>query len=67
MPNYRVGGADAFALEIASEILSDGKSSRLYKDLVIDKRMVVEVSAELRHDVVRPRTVRAFRRRCAPG
>ena len=32
VPNYRVGGADAFALEIASEILSDGKSSRLYKD-----------------------------------
>ena len=36
---------DAFALEIASEILSDGKSSRLYQDLVVDKRMVVEVSA----------------------
>jgi zinc protease len=45
VPNYRTGGADAFALEIASEILSDGKSSRLYKSLVLDKRMVVEVSA----------------------
>ncbi len=37
---------DAFALEIASEILSDGKSSRLYKDLVQDKQMVIEVSAD---------------------
>lgn len=36
---------DAFALEIASEVLSDGKSSRLYKKLVVDKRMVVEVGA----------------------
>ncbi len=36
---------DAFPLEIASEILSDGKSSRLYKDLVVDKRMVVDVGA----------------------
>src|SRR5277367_6415199 len=35
VPNYRSGGADAFALEIASEILSDGKSSRLYKSLVL--------------------------------
>ena len=45
VPNYRTGGSDAFALEIASEILSDGKSSRLYRDMVLDKRMVVEVSA----------------------
>ena len=45
VPNYRVGGADAFALEIASELLSDGKSSRLYRTMVLDKRMVVEVSA----------------------
>ena len=45
VPNYRVGGADAFALEIASEILADGKSSRLYRTMVLDKRMVVEVSA----------------------
>ncbi|HVA79770.1 MAG TPA: insulinase family protein, partial [Candidatus Binataceae bacterium] len=36
---------DAFPLEIASEILSDGKSSRLYKKLVVEKRMVVEVGA----------------------
>jgi zinc protease len=37
--------ADSFPLEIASEILSDGKSSRLYKDLVIDKRLVVDIGA----------------------
>jgi zinc protease len=45
VPNYRVGKADAFALEIASEILSDGKSSRLYRAMVLDKRMVIEVAA----------------------
>jgi zinc protease len=45
VPNYRGGGADAFALEIASEILSDGKSSRLYRSLVLDKRMVVAASS----------------------
>lgn len=44
VPNYREL-ADAFALEMASEVLSDGKSSRLYKDLVIDKQSVVDVSA----------------------
>lgn len=43
--NYR-DLSDAFALEIASEVLSDGKSSRLYKDLVVDKQSVVDVSAE---------------------
>ena len=45
VPNYR-DLADAFALEVASEILSDGKSSRLYKDLVVDKQSVVDVGAE---------------------
>jgi zinc protease len=44
-PNYRTSN-DAFAIEIAGEILGDGKSSRLYKDLVVDKRMVVDVSVE---------------------
>ncbi|HEY1849988.1 MAG TPA: pitrilysin family protein [Candidatus Binataceae bacterium] len=43
--NYR-DLADAFALEITSEILSDGKSSRLYKDLVVNKQSVVDVAAE---------------------
>jgi zinc protease len=42
VPNYR-SSRDAYALEVAGEILADGKSSRLYKDLVIDKRMVVDV------------------------
>jgi zinc protease len=44
-PNYK-NSNDAFALEIASEILGDGKSSRLYKDLVIEKQMVVDVDVE---------------------
>jgi len=45
VPNYR-SGADAYALEIAGEVLGDGKSSRLYKDLVVDKHMVVNVAPE---------------------
>jgi zinc protease len=44
-PNYR-NASDAYALEIAGEILGDGKSSRLYKDLVIEKQMVVNVSVD---------------------
>ncbi len=43
VPNLR--SPDAYALEVLSEILADGKSSRLYKDLVIEKRMVVGTSA----------------------
>jgi zinc protease len=43
-PNYR--NTDSFALEVAAEILSDGKSSRLYKKLVVDRRMVVSVDAD---------------------
>lgn len=43
VPNF--SSPDSFALEIASDILSDGKSSRLYKDLVIDKHMVVDINA----------------------
>ncbi len=43
-PNYRET-SDAFALELMSIILSDGDSSRLWKDLVIDKRMVVNVDS----------------------
>ncbi|MGH7933158.1 MAG: M16 family metallopeptidase [Candidatus Binataceae bacterium] len=44
VPNYKKS-KDAFALEVATEILADGKSARLYKDLVIDKQMVVDVDA----------------------
>src|SRR5271167_2980501 len=43
VPNLR--SPDAYALEIASEILSDGQSSRLYKKLVIEKQMVVDIGA----------------------
>jgi zinc protease len=43
-PNYRA--TDSFAIEVAAEILSDGKSSRLYKKLVEDRRMVVNVDTE---------------------
>ncbi len=45
VPNYR-SGIDAYALELAGEILGDGKSSRLYKDLVVDKQMVVNVGPD---------------------
>lgn len=45
VPNYR-NLADGFALEVASQILSDGKSARLYKDLVVEKQSVVDVGAE---------------------
>ena len=43
VPNWK--SPDAFPLEIASEILSDGKSSLLYRDMIEEKRMVVDVSA----------------------
>ena len=43
VPN--LSSPDSFALEIASEILSDGQSSRLYKELVIEKQMVVDIGA----------------------
>jgi zinc protease len=44
-PNYQ-NATDAYALEIAGEILGDGKSSRLYKDLVMDKQMVESADVE---------------------
>jgi zinc protease len=43
VPNFT--DPDAYALEVLSEVLADGKSSRLYRDLVIEKRMVVSTSA----------------------
>jgi zinc protease len=36
---------DAYALEVASEVLADGRSSRLYHRLVVEKRMVVDIGA----------------------
>ncbi len=44
-PNYK-NAHDAFALELAGEVMGDGKSSRLYKDLVIDRQMVVDVDVD---------------------
>jgi zinc protease len=43
VPNLK--DPDAYALEVLSEVLADGKSSRLYKSLVVDKRMVIGVGA----------------------
>ena len=43
VPN--ISSPDSYALEIASEILSDGQSSRLYKKLVVEKQMVVDIGA----------------------
>ncbi len=43
VPN--LSDADSYALEVASELLADGKSSRLYKKLVVEKRMVVDIGA----------------------
>ncbi|HKV55014.1 MAG TPA: pitrilysin family protein [Candidatus Binataceae bacterium] len=45
VPNYS-NPSDAFAIEIAGEILGDGKSSRLYRDLVVEKQMVVDVGID---------------------
>jgi zinc protease len=37
---------DSYALEVLATILSGGKSSRLYKDLVLDKRLAFNVDAD---------------------
>ncbi|HMK49251.1 MAG TPA: pitrilysin family protein [Thermodesulfovibrionales bacterium] len=37
---------DGYVLEVIAEVLSGGKSSRLYKDLVHDKQLVLEADAE---------------------
>ncbi len=42
VPNLR--SPSAYPIEIAGEVLGDGKSSRLYQDLVVNKQMVVDVS-----------------------
>ncbi|MGH7865727.1 MAG: M16 family metallopeptidase [Candidatus Binataceae bacterium] len=43
VPSYK--DADSFALELVSGVLSGGKSSRLYRRLVIEKPMVTSVDA----------------------
>ncbi|HZP45719.1 MAG TPA: pitrilysin family protein [Candidatus Binataceae bacterium] len=45
VPNY-LTAKDAFALEIAGEILGDGKSSRLYQDLVVNKQLTIDQAVE---------------------
>jgi zinc protease len=42
-PNYKSG--DGFALEVASVLMAGGKSSQLYRRMVVDKRLVVGVDA----------------------
>jgi len=39
------GAPDFYPLSLASSILSDGRSSRIYKSLVYEKRLVVEADA----------------------
>ncbi len=41
VPNFQ--SPDAFALAVASDLLSGGQSSRLYKRMVIEKQMVISV------------------------
>ena len=44
VPNLTV--ADSYVFEVIAEILSGGKSSRFYKDLVHDKRLVLAADAD---------------------
>jgi zinc protease len=44
VPNVK--NPDSFALEVLSTVLSDGESSRLYRHLVIEKRLLLEISAD---------------------
>jgi zinc protease len=43
VPNYK--SPDSFALEVTTDLLAGGKSSRLYRKLVEEKRMVVGIDA----------------------
>lgn len=38
--------ADSYVLEVIAEVLSSGKSSRFYKDLVYEKRLVLSADAD---------------------
>jgi len=44
VPN--LGHADAYALEVLSSILSQGRSSRLFQQLVYEKRLALDVGAD---------------------
>ncbi len=43
-PNFR--SADAYALDVLSNILSSGKSSRIYKSIVYDKKIALDAGGE---------------------
>ena len=43
IPSY--GSRDYLALEVLSSILSEGRSSRLYRDLVLNKKLALSISA----------------------
>ena len=52
VPNYK--SADAAALELLSTVLSEGRSSRLYRHLVYDKRMVLAAGGEYSYTALDP-------------
>jgi zinc protease len=52
VPNYR--SPDAPALELLSTVLSDGRSSRLYRRLVYDKRMVLGAGGDYSYSALDP-------------
>lgn len=43
-PSYRVNPKDVVSLEVLSYILVDGRGARLYRDLVVDKKVASSVS-----------------------
>lgn len=43
-PSYRMNARDVCAIEVLSYILVDGRGSRLYRDLVLDKKVASSVS-----------------------
>lgn len=44
VPNLR--GPDSYVLEVIAAVLSEGKSSRFYRNLVLGKELVIEADAE---------------------
>jgi zinc protease len=52
VPNYR--SEDAAALELLSTVLSEGRSSRLYRRLVYEKRMVLGAGGEYSYSSLDP-------------
>jgi zinc protease len=52
VPNYR--STDAAALELLSTVLSEGRSSRLYRKLVYEKRMVLAAGGDYSYSSLDP-------------